>query len=266
MVSARTKTRGFTLIELLVVIAIIAILAGILFPVFAQARESARKASCQSNLKQLLLAMNMYGQDHDETLMPSFNDNGGAAWWAGDCRLPDGEPCWKGKVWHGIVQPYLKNKGVFVCPSRAGGDNDWGHGIGMNHDQLWAWTTNESKLRSPANTVMFTDTAQIGAPWTNPDGAVGYDNYLTNPDNPRPNPGHYYPNGIHFRSPLQYEWGAQGWCDVTVPIARHNGVSNFGYYDGHVKAVRPSSVWIRRGEKFMDYWNGDRNPFYVQWP
>src|SRR2546423_465964 len=65
----RTRQRGFTLIELLVVIAIIAILAAILFPVFAQARESARKASCQSNQKQIGLAIMMYAQDYDELFM-----------------------------------------------------------------------------------------------------------------------------------------------------------------------------------------------------
>ena len=64
----KERNRGFTLIELLVVIAIIAILAAILFPVFARARENARKANCQSNMKQLGLAILQYAQDHDETL------------------------------------------------------------------------------------------------------------------------------------------------------------------------------------------------------
>ena len=67
------RKRGFTLIELLVVIAIIAILAAILFPVFAQAREAARKASCQSNLKQIGTALLMYSQDYDEMMTP-YND------------------------------------------------------------------------------------------------------------------------------------------------------------------------------------------------
>ena len=65
------RNRGFTLIELLVVIAIIAILAAILFPVFAQAREKARSATCQSNLRQMGLAWHMYFQDYDETTMPA---------------------------------------------------------------------------------------------------------------------------------------------------------------------------------------------------
>src|SRR5438552_6816904 len=68
------RRRGFTLIELLVVIAIIAILAAILFPVFARAREQARKASCQSNLKQIVTGFLMYNQDYDETMPPWTND------------------------------------------------------------------------------------------------------------------------------------------------------------------------------------------------
>ena len=97
--------RGFTLIELLVVIAIIAILAAILFPVFAQAREKARQAACLSNMKQMGTAITMYAQDYDETYNsiytfqpPAFN--------AG-CRF------W----WTELLYPYIKNADVFRCPS-----------------------------------------------------------------------------------------------------------------------------------------------------
>ena len=99
--------RGFTLIELLVVIAIIAILAAILFPVFARAREKARQASCQSNLKQLGLAHIMYAQDYDETFMkqqPCFNGTNG--WGNGSGKVQD------------VLQPYVKNAQLFVCPSK----------------------------------------------------------------------------------------------------------------------------------------------------
>jgi prepilin-type N-terminal cleavage/methylation domain-containing protein len=108
------RRRGFTLIELLVVIAIIAILAAILFPVFARAREAARKTTCISNLKQIGLGVMMYVQDYDE-VFPIANQEGD--------RIPNQQP----HAWHGsngayphlvdVVQPYTKNEAMFNCPS-----------------------------------------------------------------------------------------------------------------------------------------------------
>ena len=97
--------RGFTLIELLVVIAIIAILAAILFPVFAKAREKARQTTCLSNVKQLGLGIVMYAQDYDEKLpihcpyWPEYNGNAN-------------HPCWAGQIY-----PYVKNSQLYACPS-----------------------------------------------------------------------------------------------------------------------------------------------------
>ncbi len=92
------RQRGFTLIELLVVIAIIAILAAILFPVFARAREKARQTSCLSNAKQLGLAMMMYADDYNERFPAVY------VW------FPNG-------YWAQLISPYVKNRQIFTCPS-----------------------------------------------------------------------------------------------------------------------------------------------------
>lgn len=120
-----TARAAFTLIELLVVIAIIAILAAILFPVFAQARESARQATCTSNVRQIGLSVKMYLQDYDET-MPIF--------YAYNTKAPDGSRAWAGDPKHKgvevLLQPYMKNTPIFKCPDDSGGpslsDPDFG--------------------------------------------------------------------------------------------------------------------------------------------
>ncbi len=110
------KVSGFTLIELLVVIAIIAILAAILFPVFAKAREKARQTACLSNMKQLTLATLMYTSDYDERLPI-------ACWGGTDQSIDIGPPCNDTHPLNSardipcLVQPYVRNAGIFVCPS-----------------------------------------------------------------------------------------------------------------------------------------------------
>jgi len=137
--------RGFTLIELLVVIAIIAILAAILFPVFAKAREKARQASCQSNLKQLMLAGLMYAQDYDEKL-PCWTLSG-----LGEAARP-----W----WFDGIMPYIKNWQVLVCPSRS---DMWGTG-GVQYGYGWApncpaegWPI--AMMSKPAETIWCMDSS-----------------------------------------------------------------------------------------------------------
>jgi len=148
------RRSGFTLIELLVVIAIIAILAAILFPVFARAREKARQASCNSNLKQLALAGNMYAQDYDERLMQfSLCANGG----------PGG--CWY--RWD-LLGPYIKNKQLWICPSRS--QMSWAGGEWTNLEfsyGIFCPTTSGAKLadiNAPASVMLFTET--VAAPAT----------------------------------------------------------------------------------------------------
>lgn len=121
---------GFTLIELLVVIAIIAILAAILFPVFAQARAKARQTACLSNTKQVGIALMAYAQDYDEGIVPNgvkINDTDSATW-------PD------------LLQPYVKNTQVFLCPD-VGSSGTWAGGTsagtGTTND---GWTTQQLKF------------------------------------------------------------------------------------------------------------------------
>jgi len=97
---------GFTLIELLVVIAIISILASILMPVFARAREKGRQAACVSNVRQIAIAMGMYAQDYDEIITPG--ELGGF-------------------LWHELISPYTHNKQIYVCPSRK--DRQMGYAV-----------------------------------------------------------------------------------------------------------------------------------------
>jgi len=149
------KRHGFTLIELLVVIAIIAILAAILFPVFAQAREKARSASCVSNLKQLSTALMMYSQDYDERMCP--------------CQIGSG-------TWDQLAAPYVKSLQVFVCPDRSSTAQAGGRILtyGMNYRLtefsptnlddapiLWYGAPKLASLISPASTYWIMDTGRV---------------------------------------------------------------------------------------------------------
>lgn len=115
---------GFTLIELLVVIAIIAVLAAMLFPVFSRARESAKKAACASNVKQLLDASLMYATDYDRTLVPARCG-----------RAPDS----LGYTWCVLLQPYIENEQILRCPSDpepqlTRRSTDLKHSYGINYN------------------------------------------------------------------------------------------------------------------------------------
>lgn len=126
-----TARHGFTLIELLVVIAIIAILAAILFPVFSQARAKARQAACLSNTKQLGMALSIYVGDYDETNVLNGYLGGGPQW-------PD------------LLQPYIKNDQILVCPGSANKFNSSYNSGGKDYD---GWTTNKPLRRKVTFTL-----------------------------------------------------------------------------------------------------------------
>jgi prepilin-type N-terminal cleavage/methylation domain-containing protein/prepilin-type processing-associated H-X9-DG protein len=148
---------GFTLIELLVVIAIIAILAAILFPVFARARENARRSSCQSNLKQIGLAMHQYTQDYDEKIVFLY-------------RLDTGNP-----QWSQFIYPYTKSSQIFVCPSTkdvpgdlSSSNNTSIYGMSANPYYYFAAagrTVSLTQIDLPAETIIVSD-SRSSAPET----------------------------------------------------------------------------------------------------
>jgi len=149
----RTR-RGFTLIELLVVIAIIAILAAILFPVFARAREKARQTSCLNNVKQITLAHTMYAQDYDEEIVAAYLYNG--------CG-----------TWYGRLDPYIKNLQVWICPS----DPERAYGYGINRNLFLRHSYYGVKLSEvvyPSETIFCGDAVnyRFSRSWWNTSGAI----------------------------------------------------------------------------------------------
>ena len=148
--------RGFTLIELLVVIAIIAILAAILFPVFARAREKARQSSCLNNVKQMTLGILMYAQDYDEKL--PYGQGGPVVWWSLFYHL-----AYPSSTITSPLAPYVKNNQIAICPSRA---TECGYGWNyshmpyyMGHASTPAWVVALAQIKYPAEVIMFGDTA-----------------------------------------------------------------------------------------------------------
>lgn len=203
--------RGFTLIELLVVIAIIAILAAILFPVFAQAREAARKTTCLSNLKQIGTGASMYEQDYDETLLPAYVST--IAF---------------GNQWPELVDPYIKNLGtanavsgynmsgkVFSCPTAPNVTANLRRPYGYNFVYLGRALTMVSlaSVQAPASTLRITEVWRIDGTYPAP----GVGSLLA-----------YPPSNATAATIFPRDW--------------HSGMSGVLFMDGHVKTLKAQKI------------------------
>jgi prepilin-type N-terminal cleavage/methylation domain-containing protein/prepilin-type processing-associated H-X9-DG protein len=258
--SKQSLRSGFTLIELLVVIAIIAILAAILFPVFAQAREKARQTTCLSNLKQIGLGAMMYVQDHDETF-PRLS-----------YRMNPPRQDWAPFSAYEAMAPYIKNgvqnvtwastnntpvplaiNGIWLCPSQPYGGNIW-RTYGA-HNQVFSQlasgsnnipfpATNMARIGTPADLVIISELGVVDG-WNTSSLDMSTDWWWHG--------GAQWPpifegalSGAQYDGDVPASQQSTAWPRMAFPRYRHTNNANFVFADGHVKAMAKGRLnWCR---------------------
>jgi prepilin-type N-terminal cleavage/methylation domain-containing protein/prepilin-type processing-associated H-X9-DG protein len=300
----RKHHQAFTLVEILVVIAIIALLAAILFPAFARARENARKSACMSNLKQISLAFHQYNTDNDSRfpqawdLLPGANPGTNGAF--PGCQPARGclqtpttlsvTAIYEPVVWPAKIEPYLKNRQVFSCPSARRIASSPCQDVATNRDKPLVWESGDPVVGTAINTwflgasqvaygynaiylgggqfagqlsVQHTKSPSAANCWTC--GVPALESTLREPsqtilltENTAVNQGFDgSPAFANIDSPFDPEgdfWcKADGTNDTYDGFApRHNGGMNVAFTDGHVKWMR-KEIAVYKG---TDVWNG----------
>jgi len=246
------RRSAFTLIELLVVIAIIAILAAILFPVFAQAREKARAITCVSNMREIGTSMLMYRQDYDEIVCGPMINQPPTAASGGDWTDGVNDP----QTWDRLIQPYMKNTAIITCPSDIYSPTVLTKLYGlvkrsytMPGNMGWCWFCGATG----DNHDCFNN-GDYGCLFTVPEAAIGYPTITVM---------------LYERDNCNSDGNGGGdwnWCVVgdgqNEMALRHNNTSNLLYSDGHVKSYHGSTTP-------NNYYGGYRSaplPGYRCWP